>query len=370
MSITPRGHYADGREKYEVRVGFLSGGKYTVLSRTVAGKRAAQALERDLWVKARAGKLATGKLTFRAYFEQWAKHRESLGERAKRTVQDNRHKAKAALDRFGKLRLDRITRPMVKDWKESLSGSGTYRHHQFVVFKQVMEEARRDGLVPVNPAADLPAPAMDRPRKQALTEAQVKELLKALEPNPQLHAVTVLMLATGTRPGEALALRWSRVNLDDGTVTIDSAMDGDGTVKGTKTGSERTIPIGAETVTVLKAQRARIAAKKLECPGVWTDDDFVFPELDTRQGLAGRGWRPSSFHHQWRDALKAANKDRKQKLEATPGQCRHTTLNRWRTLGLRMEAVQYLAGHSQGSAVTGRVYTRHVTDTEIEAVRG
>ena len=76
----------------------------------------------------------------------------------------------------------------------------------------------------------------------------------------ELHPLWHLLAFTGMRRGEALALRWTDVDLTEGRVTIrralDSSQTGKGTVKGTKTGSIRVVDIDPATVDVLKAHRA------------------------------------------------------------------------------------------------------------------
>jgi integrase len=68
---------------------------------------------------------------------------------------------------------------------------------------------------PTNPGttSKVPASAM-----VTLTAKQGRELLKQAE--GWLHTLVMLGAATGARRGELLALRWSEVNLDAGTVRI------------------------------------------------------------------------------------------------------------------------------------------------------
>lgn len=66
--------------------------------------------------------------------------------------------------------------------------------------------------------------------------------------------------APGCAGERALALRWTDVNLVEGTVNVrralDSSQTGKGNVKGTKTGRNRMVDIDEKTVEVLRSHRA------------------------------------------------------------------------------------------------------------------
>jgi len=63
------------------------------------------------------------------------------------------------------------------------------------------------------------------------------------------------MFATGTRTGEARALRWGNVNLACGTITICESLDRYGKHKPTKTGTVRTIGLTQNLVALLQGIR-------------------------------------------------------------------------------------------------------------------
>ncbi len=101
-----------------------------------------------------------------------------------------------------------------------------------------------------------------------LSVVQVAALLEAAQ-GSRYRPLFVLLVNTGLRRGEALALRWSDVDLTNGLVRV----------RGTppkSARSARTIPLGVAAVEVLRSLKARQAAERLKAGSVWTDSGYVF----------------------------------------------------------------------------------------------
>jgi len=108
----------------------------------------------------------------------------------------------------------------------------------------------------------------------------------------RFHALYVVALASGARQGELLALRWSDVDMDAGTIRITRTLicgaragarkdNGVPQVEWTFTepktaSSRRTIPIGRTAVEVLRRHRKAQAAERLLAGRAWHDGDLVF----------------------------------------------------------------------------------------------
>ncbi|MDR1118506.1 MAG: tyrosine-type recombinase/integrase [Bifidobacteriaceae bacterium] len=89
----------------------------------------------------------------------------------------------------------------------------------------MMGLAVRHGAAAVNPLRETTKLHSDTPEPRALTLEQVRELRAQLRSDAKaarwdLPDVVDLMIATGCRTGEALAVRWEDVDLDAGTVAI------------------------------------------------------------------------------------------------------------------------------------------------------
>ena len=134
------------------------------------------------------------------------------------------------------------------------------------VLHSAFDEALRWNLIARNPVSAVRAPKVERHEMRILTLPEIHRLLRAIEGDP-LEALYVLAITTGARQGELLALRWSDVDLDAGTITINATLTRmDRTWQRTppKTaGSVRTIHLSRRGLVALKAHRLRMAEELL-----------------------------------------------------------------------------------------------------------
>jgi integrase len=139
------------------------------------------------------------------------------------------------------------------------------------------------GVLP-NPVAEteLPRWSMDADRVVRAPDAnEVAALLRACaDEDPRVAAFVRVVTATGVRRGEACALRWSDVDIEARTITIDEsivASRGGAIVKGPKTrASVRRLSIDAGTVEVLAALRDEQSGLAAMCETRLDDESFVF----------------------------------------------------------------------------------------------
>jgi integrase len=89
----------------------------------------------------------------------------------------------------------------------------------YTVLRAALDGAVRDGLLARNPAALVKRPGIERREAKHLDADAVAHVLKAAE-SSRYHAALTLIAATGLRKGEALALRWDRVDLEAGTLRV------------------------------------------------------------------------------------------------------------------------------------------------------
>jgi integrase len=146
------------------------------------------------------------------------------------------------------------------------------------VLRRALEDGVRDELVPRNVAKLVRGPRVVRPEVQPLTVDEAKALL-AVAADDRLRSLWLLLMATGLRRGEALALRWADIDLDRRTLRIRGSLQrhaGKLAVVEPKTErSKRALPLPEVVATVLREHRAAQVTDRLAAPA-WTDDDFVF----------------------------------------------------------------------------------------------
>ena len=156
--------------------------------------------------------------------------------------------------------------------------------------------------------------------------------------------------ASGLRASEQWALKWSNVDLEIGSVTVDSRVDAYGDIDTTKsTAGKRTVPLGKTTVEALKAWRERSKHT--------ADHDFVFP--DSRGNFTRH---TNMMKRQWNPLLLAA--------EVEPigwHALRHFAVSTWIAAGLQPKAVQTLAGHATYAITMDRYGHLFPSDDHKEA---
>jgi integrase len=169
-----------------------------------------------------------------------------------------------------------------------------------------LTEAVRWGLITHHPARGARLPELAARRVTIPTDDQITALLHAAADDPVAEIWLRLALAAGARRGEVLALRWSCVDLDTGTITISASLEEDRTSKTTKTNRVRTVHLDAGTITLLRRWRRSqrehalaVGARLIKDPWVitssldgsipWRPDGATqrFRRLCTRAGITG-----------------------------------------------------------------------------------
>ncbi len=199
---------------------------------------------------------------------------------------------------LGALRIREVDTPVVDrildaTRKKSVSGARTAK----IVISGMMRLAARHGAVMANPVREVGRiEATPRRKPRSLTAGERQQWLDALEASDaaqvwDLLDLSLMMLATGCRIGECLAIGWDEVDLDHAAVDVCWRLvrrTGVGLLRlpSTKTGEsgERLIPLPSWAITMLKRRRLAIASEVQP----------VFPD-------SLGGWRdPSNVRRVWR----------------------------------------------------------------------
>lgn len=171
------------------------------------------------------------------------------------------------------------------------------------VLHTALEQAVRWRLLAHNPAKVVDLPRQVRREMQALTPAEASRFLDAAKAD-RWHALWVLLVTTGLRPGEALGLKWS--DLDGGTIQVQRVVverTGKGwALEEPKTSrSRRTVSLPASTVRALHSHRAKQAEAKLAAGPEHVDRGLIFA---TSTGAPER--QSNLFRRHFKPLLKAA----------------------------------------------------------------
>jgi integrase len=152
--------------------------------------------------------------------------------------------------------LTEITSTKIEAWQRYLIErkklSTKYANNILSIFSVILDEARREGHIKSNPAREVRAFANNSKQRGILTFEEARDLLTNLSyrDNPIAYTASLLAACTGMRIGEIRALR--PCDLRDGYIHVEHSVDLQGTLKGTKTGDKRDLPLPQSLMDALR----------------------------------------------------------------------------------------------------------------------
>jgi len=162
-------------------------------------------------------------------------------------------------------------------------GSKSVRNIHGVLHK-ALADAVRWGRAQRN-VADLAAPPRwNRPDMVVWTAEQLRTFLRTVA-DDRIYAAWLLLATTGMRRGEVLGLRWSDLDLDQGSAGVVQsrvvAAYGEVLTSEPKTAKgRRAVALDAATTAALRAHRAAQAQERLALGPAWRDSGLVFTLAD------------------------------------------------------------------------------------------
>ncbi|MBF0169036.1 MAG: tyrosine-type recombinase/integrase [Alphaproteobacteria bacterium] len=158
---------------------------------------------------------------------------------------------------IGTKRLTELTRKDIEDLHHEVTKQYPVAANRAVsTLSAILATAMRWGLLASNPALNVDRNA-EEGRERYLTPEEIKGLAKALDESPAQDSADVvrLLLLTGARVGEVLAMRWEQLNLEVGVWTKPAAT--------TKQNKTHRVPLSPPAVLVL-TKRQQAARKKAD----------------------------------------------------------------------------------------------------------
>lgn len=154
-------------------------------------------------------------------------------------------------------KVKRATKDGTKETDKNISPSTVYKMH--VIINSSLHQAMLEGKIYRNPAQLTKPPKVERQEAKYLTKEQMNDLFQKISDDRWFPAF-VFSLATGIRRGELAALKWSRIDLKQGTFQVKEGIvrvrPEPGKTELLKRGpkskkSRRTIPLPPDVVSVL-----------------------------------------------------------------------------------------------------------------------
>ena len=185
---------------------------------------------------------------------------------------------------IGLVRLARLDASHLQRVYARLAGAGHHRtaHRAHLIMGQACRIAVRWGWLAHNPA-DRALPPSYRPVRRGVWDTRQLGVFLEATTDHRFGPLWAVLVATGMRLGEALALTWSDVDLSAGTLTVRRTISrvGGQWVRGEpKTGAgRRAVVLPSDALAALRHQRAHVAEARLRAGSAWNDEGLVFPNL-------------------------------------------------------------------------------------------
>jgi integrase len=347
---------ADSTWLVRVYLGRDGKGRRKYVNRTVHGtKRDAQMMLNRLLVARDTGQVVEqARMTLDAYLDQW------LEAAVKPRVRARTHaEYKATLERYvrkpiGAVRLASLRAVDIQDLYTQMqaNGQGGMVRLTHTLLKGALRQAVKWEMIAKNPADHVDLPKRQRGSKiRALTPPEVDSFLKATV-SSRWNAFFHLLVGTGLRPSEALALTWRDVDLAAGTVTVRRSL---GWLRGEKRfvfndpktpSSRRTVPLPLGLVRVLADHLVRADL-----------DDLIF-----RARSGNPAHQRTIVQEAFKPALERAGLSKDVRLY----DLRHTHATLLLLTGVNPKVVSERLGHSS-VAITLDVYSHVLPNMQAEA---
>ena len=163
--------------------------------------------------------------------------------------------------------------------ERKLADKTVLEYHRLI--HAILAQADKEMLVPYNAADKATAPKVGKTTPNYFQPDEIHQILDALK-NVSLRwrALVHFLIVTGCRRGEAVGLRWEKIDWKNNTVRIDRSLvesKTDGLTEGdTKTSDRRTLKLPQETMDLLKELQEEQRQWKLQYGEDWVVSGYVF----------------------------------------------------------------------------------------------
>lgn len=252
---------------------------------------------------------------------------------------------------LGDQKLSRLTRPMVEAYRDTLleTRSRAMSGKAVKALSSILSEAARRGLVAQNVAHGVKVDRKSRNKSQVEIPSrdELRSLIEAASDDERPFILTAIF--TGLRASELRGLRWSDIDFDAATLSVNQRADNFGQIGSPKSeAGYRTIPIPSSLISDLRRWKLRAIPSRL---------DLVFPS---------RAGTPISYQNLLRRMFKPLLN--RAGLESRYGlhHLRHAAASAWIDQKIDLKRLQVWMGHSS-IQMTLDTYGHLIKDAEKDA---
>ena len=199
--------------------------------------------------------------TINDFADIYFKYREAMSNVSVKTLDEYKNKYIWHIkDKLGDKEARTITEEVIEKHVMDLieNGVGAYTIRKAInVLKSILDRVVKAKLIPSNPITkDIELPKHKKKETKAMDSKELEQFLQVARKNKH-YSFWHLLLNTGMRVGEAMALVWDDFNFETGEVTLSKTYDNKyGLKEGTKNGESRTLKLNESTVQIMKEHKA------------------------------------------------------------------------------------------------------------------
>ncbi len=255
------------------------------------------------------------------------------------------------LPKLGNIKLKDFSPAKITEFFKELQLAPATCRKVYVIMQSIFARAVEQGFLKETPctrAVILPKDKTPKEKKPFLDECQAKELLKMTEEYSQFNTIIRVLLYTGMRSGECLALRWKDLDFENRTIHIENTLTdvaGKHWLQPPKTARSNRYIGMSDTLIELFREHRKHYEEKLEYLG----ELFEHPEM-VFTTESGNYVDRSFLNTQFRKFVKGTSFE-----FATLHTLRHCNATLLINSGIDLKIVSELLGHSDVST-TANIY--------------
>jgi len=180
---------------------------------------------------------------------------------------------------IGHIKVTELSRSRVIDLRVQLQEDGHTNNSinkAIKVLTAVMEHGIEENIIVINPSVFKKKLPHTKKKMRSLTPDEINSFLSHAK-DDKMYALFYLLLNSGIRLGEALAIQWEDINWETDELSINKSYDAKYGLGKTKTeNSERVIKLNGSTMQVLQQHHSAQLEQQTQLPKHWNNKGIVF----------------------------------------------------------------------------------------------